>query len=61
MLIDKIAMAVLGVFFCLVLVFSLSTNRSISMDLITDIFILLIIAGAFSYFWDREKKTSKTP
>ena len=59
MFINKIAMAILGIFFCIYLIFTISTNHSFSMDLITDIVILFFIGIGFGYFWEKDKKQSK--
>ena len=59
MLINKIAMVILGIFFCTFLIFSISTNHSVSMDLITDIVILVFIGVGICYFWEKEKKQSE--
>jgi ABC-type Mn2+/Zn2+ transport system permease subunit len=59
MLINKIAMVILGIFFCTFLIFSISTNHSVSMDLITDIVILVFIGLGIGYFWEIEKKQSE--
>jgi ABC-type Mn2+/Zn2+ transport system permease subunit len=59
MLINKIAMVILGIFFCTFLIFSISTNHSVSMDLITDIVILVFIGLGIGYFWEKEKKQSE--
>ena len=52
-------MAILGIFFCTYLIFTISTNHSFSMDLITDIVILFFIGIGFGYFWEKDKKQSK--
>jgi len=52
-------MVILGIFFCIYLIFTISTNHSFSMDLITDIVILFFIGCGFGYFWDRDKNQSK--
>jgi hypothetical protein len=58
MLINQIGMVIFGIFFCIYLIFTISSNHSFSMDLITDIAILFFIGCGFGYFWDRDKKQS---